>query len=63
MANGGFLLQFYSLQLMYQDDCEYVLLSLLMLFNPDMLNLVERKKVEEIQTKFVILLEKYLNRK
>ena len=40
-----------------------MLLSLLLLFNPDMLCLVERRKVEEIQTKFVILLEKYLNRK
>ena len=49
--------------MIYQDDCEYILLSVLLLFNPDMLNLVERKKVEEIQTKFVILLEKYLNRK
>ena len=46
-----------------QDDCEYVLLSLLLLFSPDMHGLVEKRRVEDIQTKFAILLEKYLNRK
>ena len=46
-----------------QDGPEYVLLSLLLLFCPDMQHLLERGKVEEIQTKFLILLQKYLNRK
>lgn len=46
-----------------QDACEYVLLSLVLLFCPDMLDLVERRRVEEIQLKFATLLQKYLNHK
>merc|ERR1712106_279139 len=46
-----------------QDACEYVLLSLLLLFCPDMIDLVERTRVEEIQLKFAMLLQKYLNQK
>ena len=46
-----------------QDACEYVLLSLVLLFCPDMIDLVERRRVEEIQLKFATLLQKYLNQK
>ena len=46
-----------------QDACEYVLLSLVLLFCPDMIELVERRRVEEIQLKFATLLHKYLNHK
>jgi hypothetical protein len=46
-----------------QDACEYILVSLLLLFCPDLLDLKERTKVEEIQTKFAVLLQKYLNQK
>merc|ERR1719430_823095 len=46
-----------------QDACEYVLLSLVLLFCPDMIDLVERRRVEEIQLKFATLLQKYLNHK
>ena len=46
-----------------QDTTEYVLLSLTILFCPDMLDLVHRRTVEEIDTKFVLLLQKYLNKK
>ena len=46
-----------------QDACEYVLLSLVLLFCPDMIDLVDRRRVEEIQLKFATLLQKYLNQK
>jgi len=46
-----------------QDACEHVLLCLVLLFCPDMLNLLERRRVEEIQLKFALLLQKYLNHK
>lgn len=46
-----------------QDACETVLMSLVLLFSPDMLNLLERRRVEEIQTKFAVLLQKYLNQR
>ena len=46
-----------------QDACEYILVSLLLLFCPDLLDLKERRKVEEIQTKFAVLLQNYLNQK
>ena len=46
-----------------QDASEYVLLSLVVMFSPEMLDLTERERVEEIQTKFVSLLQKYLNKK
>ena len=36
---------------------------MLLLFSQDTLDLVDRKRVEEIQTKLMILLQKYLNRK
>ena len=47
-----------------QDACEFVLLSLLLLFcSDDLLDLKERGKVEEIQTKVAVLLQNYLNTK
>ena len=46
-----------------QDACEHVLLCLILLFCPDMLDLLERRRVEEIQQKFALLLQKYLNHK
>ena len=46
-----------------QEGIETVLLSLVLLFCPDMLDLMERRRVEEIQTKFAVLLQKYLNTK
>ena len=46
-----------------QDATEYVLLSLAILFCPDMLDLMDRWTVEEMQHKFVVLLQKYLNKK
>jgi len=46
-----------------QDACEHVLLCLILLFCPDMLDLLERRRVEEIQLKFALLLQKYLNHK
>ena len=46
-----------------QDATEYVLLSLAILFCPDMLDLMDRRTVGEIQHKFVVLLQKYLNKK
>jgi len=46
-----------------QDEKEYVLVSLVLLFCPDMLDLVERRRVEETQLKFATLLQKYLNNK
>merc|ERR1712168_787363 len=46
-----------------QEPTELILLSLVILFCPDMMDLVERKKVEEIQLKFAVLLQSYLNHK
>jgi len=46
-----------------QDEREFVLISLLLLFCPDSLNLTERNMVEDIQLKFATLLQKYLNYK
>ena len=40
-----------------------MLVSLVLLFCPDMLDLVERRRVEEIQLKFATLLQKYLRHK
>ena len=39
-----------------QVPTELILLSLTILFCPDMLDLTERKKVEQFQLKFAILL-------
>ena len=46
-----------------QDEKEYVLVSLVLLFCPDMLDLVERRRVEETQLHFATLLQKYLRLK
>jgi len=46
-----------------QEPTELILLSLVILFCPDMMDLVDRKKVEEIQLKFAVLLQSYLNHK
>merc|ERR1711962_402616 len=46
-----------------QDESEYVLVMCVLLFCPDMLDLVERNKVEETQPKFATLLQKYLSNK
>ena len=46
-----------------QDEKEYVLVSLVLLFCPDMLDLVERRRVEDCQLKFTTLLQKYLTNK
>ena len=46
-----------------QDEKEYVLVSLVLLFCPDMLDLVERRRVEDCQLKFATLLQKYLTNK
>jgi len=46
-----------------QDEKEYVLVSLVLLFCPDMLDLIERRRVEDFQLKFATLLQKYLNDK
>ena len=53
-----------SIKIMYpQDATEYVLLSLAILFCPDMLDLMDRRTVDQIQHKFIVLLQKYLNKK
>jgi len=44
-----------------QDPTELVLLSLTILFSPDLLDLTDRRKVEHVQLKFAVLLQKYLN--
>ena len=46
-----------------QDPNELILLSLAILFCPDMLDLTERRKVENIQLSFAVLLQKYLKQK
>merc|ERR1712038_1604548 len=43
-----------------QEPTELILLSLVILFCPDMMDLVEREKVEKIQLKFAVLLQNYL---
>jgi len=43
-----------------QDGIVYVLVSLLLLFCPDELDLFERRRVEKLQEKFATLLQKYL---
>ena len=40
-----------------------MLFSLLLLFCPNLLDLDERRNVEEMQLKYLILLQKYLNKK
>ena len=54
---------FVIIQLNSQDEKEYVLVSLVLLFCPDMLDLVERRRVEDCQLKFATLLQKYLTNK
>ena len=49
--------------LLLQDEVEHTLLSLVILFCPDMLNLTERRKVEDFQLKFATLLQNYLKDK
>jgi len=46
-----------------QTADEYVLLSLILLFCPDMLDLVNRRQVEDTQLKYLVLLQKYLDRR
>ena len=46
-----------------QDAQEFVLISLVLLFCPDLLDLQERRVVEDIQTKFAVLLHKYLKKR
>jgi hypothetical protein len=46
-----------------QDTSELILLSLTILFCPDMLDLTERRKVENIQLRFAVLLQNYLNQR
>jgi len=46
-----------------EDEKEHVLVSLVLLFCPDMLDLVERRKVENAQLKFATLLQRYLRHK
>jgi len=45
----------------HQDPTELVLLSLVIFFSADMLDLRDRPTVEQIQIKFVLLLQKYIN--
>ena len=44
-----------------KDPTELVLLSLVIFFSADMLDLKDRPTVEQIQIKFVLLLQKYIN--
>lgn len=44
-----------------QDSTELVLLSLVIFFSSDMLDLAERSLVEESQLSFGILLQKYIS--
>jgi len=46
-----------------QTADEYVLFSLILLFCPDMLDLVNRRQVEDTQLKYLVLLQKYLDRR
>jgi hypothetical protein len=43
-----------------QDEKEYILMNLLLLFSPDQLELIERSRVEQIQLHFAMLLHNYL---
>ncbi len=43
-----------------QDEKEYILMNLLLLFSPDQLELIERNRVEQIQLHFAMLLHNYL---
>jgi len=45
----------------HQDPTELVLLSLVIFFTTDMLDLTSRNKVEEIQMTFALLLQKYIS--
>lgn len=44
-----------------QDPTELVLLSLVIFFSSDMLDLSQRAAVEESQLSFVLLLQKYIS--
>jgi len=44
----------------HQDEKEYVLMNLLLLFSPDQLELIQRSRVEQIQLHFAMLLHNYL---
>ena len=44
-----------------QDPTELVLLSLVIFFSSDMLDLSQRGAVEESQLSFVLLLQKYIS--
>ena len=46
-----------------QEPTELILLSLVILFCPDMMDLVGRRKVEETKLRFSVLLQNYLNQK
>ena len=46
-----------------EDRREFVLLSLVMLFSPDLLNLHNRQEVEELQLSFTTKLQLYLQSK
>jgi len=46
-----------------KDPQEFVLTTLVLLFCPDLLDLSDRRRVEDIQTKFAVLLHKYLKKK
>jgi len=45
------------------DAVEYVLLVIVILFSSNMLDLIDKKRVEEQQEMFLLLLHKYLTRK
>jgi len=44
-----------------EDEKEYILMSILLLFSPDLLTLQDRARVEQIQTSLAELLYNYLN--
>lgn len=46
-----------------QDPQEFVLISLVLLFCPDLLDLEDRRRVEDVQAKFAVLLQKYIKQK
>merc|ERR1719410_1465284 len=46
-----------------QDPLEYVLLCSVLLFCPDLLQLAQNSQIQKTQTKFAVLLYKYLNKK
>ena len=46
-----------------QDEVEFIFITLLLLFCPASLDLIQRQSVENIQQEFGILLQKYLNKK